>query len=91
MPSALSVEQHEMYAVASITYIFVVIAVALRFWTRRLLKTQIWLDDWLVAAALVNFQESEDSEMSADPVPQLFATGYLIKLLVCKSIGKFSL
>ncbi|KAM0799876.1 hypothetical protein BDR22DRAFT_889848 [Usnea florida] len=64
MSSTLSVEQHEMYAVASITYIFVVIAVALRFWTRRLLKTQIWLDDWLVAAAL------------------LFATGYLIKLLV---------
>ena len=64
MPSTLSVEQHEMYAVASITYIFVVIAVALRFWTRRLLKTQIWLDDWLVAAALVNFQESEDSEMT---------------------------
>ena len=55
MPSTLSVGQHEMYAVASITYVLVVIAVALRFWTRRLLKTQIWLDDWLVAAALVNF------------------------------------
>ena len=72
MPSTLSVNlnvgmykrQNEMYAVALITYVLVVFAVALRFWARRLLKTQIWLDDWIAAAALVNLQESEDLEMT---------------------------
>ena len=74
MPSTLSVNlnvnmyknrQDEMYAVALITYVLVVFAVALRFWARRLLKTQIWLDDWIAAAALVNLQESEDLEMTS--------------------------
>ena len=65
MPSILSAGQHEVYVVTIITYVLVVIAVALRFWVRRLLKTQIWLDDWLAAAALVIFQESENSGMTS--------------------------
>lgn len=43
----------ELYAVAIITYFLAVVAVASRFWARRLMKAQIWVDDWTVAVALV--------------------------------------
>lgn len=43
----------QCYAAAIATYLFAVIAVALRFWARRLMKAEIWVDDWTAAAALV--------------------------------------
>ena len=46
----------QCYAAAIATYLFAVIAVALRFWARRLMKAEIWVDDWTAAAALVGFQ-----------------------------------
>lgn len=46
-------EAHQFYAVAVTTYVLAVIAVSLRFWARRLMKAQIWVDDWIVAVALV--------------------------------------
>lgn len=47
----------QCYAAAIATYLFAVIAVALRFWARRLMKAEIWVDDWTAAAALVGFQK----------------------------------
>lgn len=43
----------QFYAVGIVTYVFAVVAVLLRFWARRLMKAQIWVDDWIVAVALV--------------------------------------
>lgn len=43
----------QCYAAAIATYLLALAAVTLRFWARRLMKTNIWLDDWTAAAALV--------------------------------------
>ena len=46
-------QAHRFFAVAVTTYVLAVIAVSLRFWARRLMKAQTWVDDWIVALALV--------------------------------------
>ncbi|CAD6588420.1 MAG: hypothetical protein ASARMPREDX12_003322 [Alectoria sarmentosa] len=43
----------QFYAATITTYGLAVIAVVLRIWARRLMKAQIWVDDWLVAVALL--------------------------------------
>ena len=43
----------QLLTVAIVTYVLAVVAVALRFWARRLMKAQIWVDDWTAAVALV--------------------------------------
>ena len=45
----------QCYAAAIATYIIAVIAVALRFWARKLMKAGIWVDDWTAAVALVGY------------------------------------
>ena len=42
------------YAVAITTYIIAVVAVALRFWARKVMKSAIWVDDWTAAVALTD-------------------------------------
>lgn len=46
--------QPQLYAASTITFVLAVIAVILRFLSRKLLKTNYWLDDWLSVAALVS-------------------------------------
>ena len=58
--SARGVDIHEskapqFYAAAITSYVLAVAAVALRFWARKLMKTELWVDDWTVAGALVIF------------------------------------
>ncbi|CAD6578263.1 MAG: hypothetical protein ASARMPRED_008661 [Alectoria sarmentosa] len=43
----------QLLTVAIVTYVLAVVAVALRFWARRLMKAQIWVDDWTAAVALL--------------------------------------
>lgn len=43
----------QIYAATIITFLLAVLAVALRFWARRLLKARVWLDDWIIVLALV--------------------------------------
>lgn len=43
----------QCYAAAITTYVIAVVAVALRFWARKLMKAGIWVDDWTAAVALV--------------------------------------
>ena len=43
----------QIYAAAITSYFLAVVAVALRFWARRLMKANIWVDDWSIAGALV--------------------------------------
>ena len=50
--------QPQAYAATITTYALAVLAVALRFWSRRLLKARYCLDDWLVAAAVVRLDIS---------------------------------
>ena len=45
--------QRDIYAAAIVTLSLAVIAVALRFLARRLIRAPIWLDDWLILVALV--------------------------------------
>src|SRR5204862_2380102 len=45
--------QQDIYVATIITLILAVIAVALRFLARRLIRSPIWLDDWLILVALV--------------------------------------
>ena len=45
--------QGSLYAADTVTYVFALTAVGLRFWSRRIKKIGFWLDDWLVLAALV--------------------------------------
>lgn len=42
----------QLYAATIVTWSLASIAVALRFWSRRLVKTKYWLDDWLALSAL---------------------------------------
>lgn len=44
----------QLYAASTITYVFAVVAVALRLWCRKVLKSGYRLDDWLIIAALVS-------------------------------------
>ncbi|KAF2798691.1 hypothetical protein K505DRAFT_346385 [Melanomma pulvis-pyrius CBS 109.77] len=59
MPTTPSLEflaesrQADLYAAVTITYVGALVAVALRFWSRKLKGTMYWLDDWLIAAAQV--------------------------------------
>ena len=46
----------QLYAAAITSYILAVAAVALRFWSRRLMRTRLWVDDWTIAGALVRLQ-----------------------------------
>ena len=48
--------QPSLYAAAIITYILAVVAVGLRFWSRKLTQSRYQLDDWLVAAAGVGIR-----------------------------------
>jgi hypothetical protein len=45
--------QADLYAAEIITYAGACVAVALRFYSRRLKAAGYWIDDWLIAAALV--------------------------------------
>ncbi|KAL8726561.1 MAG: hypothetical protein Q9181_005998 [Wetmoreana brouardii] len=48
--------QPSLYAASIITWILAVLAVALRFWCRRLTKSGYKLDDWLIFAAAPAFE-----------------------------------
>ena len=48
------VDAQESIAVGSALPAVCLIVVALRFWTRRLQKVQIGMDDWLAVAGLVS-------------------------------------
>ena len=48
------VDAQESIAVGSALPAVCLIVVALRFWTRRLQKVQIGMDDWWAVAGLVN-------------------------------------
>ncbi|KAL8737027.1 MAG: hypothetical protein Q9181_002091 [Wetmoreana brouardii] len=48
--------QPSLYAASIITWILAVLAVALRFWCRRLTKSGYKLDDWLIVAATHAFK-----------------------------------
>ena len=57
------VERHksrapQLYAAAITTYVLAAIAVALRFWARRLTRAVIRVDDWTIVMALVCFQDT---------------------------------
>src|SRR6516162_3936439 len=45
--------QPNIYAAVCITTALAVVAVPLRFLARRLIRTDLWLDDWLSLVALV--------------------------------------
>ena len=53
--------QPELYAADITTYVLAVIAIALRFWARKLMKTKLWWDDWIIAGALVRSQDDAGS------------------------------
>lgn len=60
IPSVFDINKSEapqFYISATISYVFAVAAVALRFWARKLMKARIWVDDWVVALALVRYQD----------------------------------
>ncbi|KAL6721256.1 hypothetical protein ACLMJK_000358 [Lecanora helva] len=42
----------ECLASSIVTWTLAIVAVALRFWARRLMKTKFWLDDWFAVASL---------------------------------------
>jgi hypothetical protein len=45
--------QPDLYAAVFVTLTLAVVAVALRFLARRLVRAPVWLDDWLALLALV--------------------------------------
>ena len=45
--------QAELYSSSITTWVLAVLAVALRLWARRLMKSRYWLDDWFAILALV--------------------------------------
>lgn len=47
----------QFYAAAITSYILAVAAVTLRFWSRKLMRTRLWVDDWSIAGALVRSQK----------------------------------
>jgi len=49
--------QPQLYAASTITFVLAVLAVCLRFLSRKLLKAGYWLDDWLSVGALVSLSE----------------------------------
>lgn len=46
-------EAPQCYAAAITTYVMAAVAVALRLWARRLMKAEIWVDDWTAVVALL--------------------------------------
>ena len=50
-------KQGQLYAATIVTWSLAAIAVALRFWSRRLVKAGYWLDDWLALLVLVRPDE----------------------------------
>lgn len=55
IPEGLNIHasrQSQLYSSTIITYCLAVIAVALRFWSRRLTRTRYFIDDWCVVVAL---------------------------------------
>lgn len=62
-----STRRPQVYAAVIATYILAAIAISLRFWARKLLKTKLWLDDWIAAASLVRLQKTWDrGDVGAD-------------------------
>ena len=49
-------KQPQLWAATIATFVLAVLAVAFRFWSRRLLKAKVWLDDWVILAATVSLQ-----------------------------------
>lgn len=45
------------YAAAITSYVLAVAAVALRFWARKLMRTELRVDDWAIAGALEWLQD----------------------------------
>jgi hypothetical protein len=52
--------QPNLYAALIVTPIIAIIAVALRFLARRLIRTPMWLDDWLALVALVRYSPIQE-------------------------------
>jgi hypothetical protein len=46
--------QGDLYAAATVPFFFAMVAVGLRFWSRKTMRTGWWLDDWLIFIALVS-------------------------------------
>lgn len=59
MPEYMSPEylteskQADLYVADIVTYIAALISVLLRFQSRKMKAAKIWIDDWLIVAALV--------------------------------------
>lgn len=70
IPPVFDINKSEaFYVSATISYVLAVVAVALRFWSRKLMKARIWVDDWVVALALVRYQDrvyNSDCSLGAD-------------------------
>lgn len=45
--------QPNIYAAEITTYAFALLAVSLRFWSRRIKAAGYWIDDWLILVAMV--------------------------------------
>lgn len=45
--------QGSLYAADTVTYALAIVAVAFRFWSRRLKRAGLRADDWLILSALV--------------------------------------
>jgi hypothetical protein len=52
--------QPNLYTAVIVTLILAIIAVALRFFARRLVHTSMWLDDWLTLVALVRYSPIQE-------------------------------
>lgn len=56
--------QASLYAAETITYFGALVAVELRFWSRRMKAAGFWIDDWLIVAAMVCTYYSSNDELS---------------------------
>jgi hypothetical protein len=56
--------QPNLYAALIVTPILAIIAVALRFFARRLVHASMWLDDWLALVALVRYSQIQEIPIS---------------------------
>jgi len=64
--------------------VIAVVAIALRFISRRISKTAIKADDWMIVAALVSGKAiCPNIEFRTDLRNQFFAIGYIISVLLC--------
>jgi hypothetical protein len=64
--------QPNLHAAVIVTPTLAIIAVALRFLARRLVRTSIWLDDWLTLVALVRYPLTKEIPISIITLFQVY-------------------